>query len=105
MISTVAIRRAARVSFRKGGARARAVVDEFAQLGGRASDGRDMKQDVHDAALAVILEYAKRKPSIADQERFYGLVQQLIEAATKLGALEHAQEEQRALLKASGGTW
>jgi hypothetical protein len=64
-----------------------------------------MKQDVHEAALAVVLEYAKRKPSMAEQERFYALVQQLIDAATKLGALEQAQEEQRALLKASGGTW
>jgi hypothetical protein len=64
-----------------------------------------MKQDVHQAALAVVLEYAKRGPTVPQQERFYILLQNLIDAAASAGALEYATEEQRALLRASGVGW
>jgi hypothetical protein len=64
-----------------------------------------MKNKVHNAELAVILEHTKRGPSMAQQERFYALLQELIDAAMELGALEHAAEEERALLQASGRTW
>lgn len=52
--------------------------------------------------MAVLLEYAKRKPTVAEQDRFYELVEDLVGAATTLGALETSDEDERALLKASG---
>ena len=64
-----------------------------------------MKQRVREATMAVVLEYAKRKPTVAEQDRFYALVEELIGAATTLGALESADEKERALLLASGRDW
>lgn len=64
-----------------------------------------MKDRVREATLAVLLEFAKRKPTAAEQDRFYELIEELVGAATTLGALENADENERALLRASGRDW
>jgi len=64
-----------------------------------------MRDRVREATMAVLLEYAKRKPSVAEQDKFYELVEELVGAATTLGALENEDEQERALLRASGRAW